>query len=79
MKSPFILDEAGGPSTICMVGFADRSGSGRCVDPNCGRHSAALLNGYCIPCATTKGISPMKGVCAPITLNDEAAEAADSQ
>lgn len=79
MKSPFIFDEPAGPQAICMVGFADRKGSGRCSNPDCGRHSASLLNGYCITCATKSGVNPMRPACEPIRLTDLAAETADSQ
>ncbi|MBY0551994.1 MAG: hypothetical protein K2W95_32220 [Candidatus Obscuribacterales bacterium] len=79
MKSPFILDEPAGPQATCLVGFADRNGAGRCTNPDCGRHSTALLNGYCITCTSKHGVNPMRAVCQPIRLTDDAAEAAESK
>ncbi len=49
------------------------AGSGRCKNPNCGRRSPSMLEGYCSTCAVSRGINPLKACgCKPIILNEAA-------
>lgn len=45
------------------------AGAGSCKNPSCGKRSPALLAGYCMECATARGVNPLKACgCSPIRL-----------
>lgn len=69
MTSPLMVSEPTGVEAFCAVGLSDRHNSGRCQDRNCGRVSTALLNGYCLQCATRRNINPTRTCCPPIKLS----------
>lgn len=55
------------------------AGAGRCKNPNCQRHSASLLGGYCTSCAAARGLNPLKQCgCQPIVLTQSAMAVAAS-
>ncbi|MBX9687405.1 MAG: hypothetical protein K2X27_11930 [Candidatus Obscuribacterales bacterium] len=54
-------------------------GAGTCKNPSCQRRSPSLLSGYCVSCASAKGLNPMKACgCQPIRLTDAAAVASSN-
>lgn len=68
--SALFMTEPTGVEAFCAVGMADRNASGRCQDRSCGRHSTTLLNGFCLPCATKRNVTPVRTCCPPIKLAD---------
>lgn len=76
-RNPFAIENED-PGMHCGNAIANfGSGAASCKEPGCQKPSVTFFSGYCISCATRKGINPLKDCgLAPIKVTEDSANSA---